>query len=226
MSQAPLLEVKNLSKHFLKPQKKELFSGVNFSIYPGQTVAIIGPSGCGKTTLLHILATLEAPSSGQLFLDGKPFSEYSSSFLRCEKMGFVFQNFNLIESLSPIDNVLLPAKIRGLKEGDRQRACGLLEQMGIHHKIEATSYLSGGEKQRVALARALMNNPRLLLADEPTGNLDETMAKYLCEELILHAKEENRGLVLVTHSPSLALLCDTIYTLSSHSFKPVAKESL
>ncbi|PCI78760.1 ABC transporter ATP-binding protein [Candidatus Aerophobetes bacterium] len=222
-----LLHVKNLSKSFQSPSKKILFSGVNLSIYPGESIAIIGPSGCGKTTLLHILATLEKASSGSLHFSNKPFSSYSPYFLRNQKMGFIFQNFNLIESLSILDNVLMPAKIAGNAKQAKQKALTLLSALNLAQDATGSvSHLSGGEKQRVAMARALINDPALILADEPTGNLDEETSQSIFSMLIDQTRCHNKSLLLVTHSHSLALLCDKIYTLNIDGLTPVKKEDL
>ncbi len=221
----PLFEVKQLEKVFTNPKRKTLFSHINLSLQAGRTVAIIGPSGCGKTTLLHILATLEKPSSGSLYFQGKPLSDYNPYTLRNKHLGFVFQNFNLIESLSVLDNILIPSLIAGNRVGAKAKARSLLETLGLSGADNKPAYhLSGGEKQRVAIARALINNPDLILADEPTGNLDEATSINLFNLLIGQTKEQNKALLLVTHSSELALLCDKIYTLTPNGLIEASKE--
>lgn len=221
----PLLEAKALSKHFHKTTSTPLFDKVNLTLSQGESVAIVGPSGCGKTTLLHTLATLETPSNGTLYFEGKPFASYKQTLLRNQKMGFVFQNFNLIESLSVLENVLVPACIKGSQQEALVRAKHLLTHLGLGKAYDRPAHhLSGGEKQRVAIARALINDPPLILADEPTGNLDETSAHNLFNLLLEQTKKYNKALLLVTHSRELALLCDTLYTLNDQGLRKLTKE--
>lgn len=224
-SSSPLLEAKGLAKHFHKTQNTPLFDNVDLTLSRGESVAILGPSGCGKTTLLHTLATLETPSKGRLYFEGQPFAQYKQTLLRNQKMGFVFQNFNLIESLSVLDNVLVPAFIKGTKKEMITRAKHLLTHLGLEKAYDKPAHhLSGGEKQRVALARALINDPPLILADEPTGNLDEASAHNILTLLLDQTRKHNKALLLVTHSRELALLCDTLYTLDDQGLRKLAKE--
>jgi len=177
----------------------------------GQFVAIVGPSGSGKSTLLGLIAGLDAPSSGSVLIDGVDITrldEDALARLRGEKIGFVFQFFHLIPSLTAYENVAVPMEIAGLADVDR-RAHGLLEEVGLtgraHHY---PSQLSGGEQQRVALARALANDPPIVLADEPTGNLDSANGRHIMDLLRTVHRGRNATLVLVTHDRELAALAD------------------
>jgi len=185
----------------------EVLKGVSFSVNEGETVSIIGPSGSGKTTLLGICAGLDQPSSGEVELCGQEISglgEDERAAIRSESVGFVFQNFQLIPTLTALENVMVPLELRGEK-GARSRAKDLLEKVGLgdrtrHYPVQ----LSGGEQQRVALARAFVNKPRILFADEPTGNLDADTSSPIVELLFGLNKTEGTTLVLVTHDLELA----------------------
>jgi putative ABC transport system ATP-binding protein len=182
----------------------------------GQFVAIVGPSGSGKSTLLGLLAGLDAPTSGSVWIDGVDITrldEDGLAKLRGEKIGFVFQFFHLIPSLTAYENVAVPMEIKGLSDA-ASRARALLEEVGLtgraHHY---PSQLSGGEQQRVALARALANDPPIVLADEPTGNLDTTNGRHIMEILRNIHRERHTTLVLVTHDAELAAVADARITL-------------
>jgi putative ABC transport system ATP-binding protein len=187
-----------------------------FAIARGAAVAITGPSGSGKSTLLGLMAGLDAPTTGHLFVDGVDItaqSEEQLARLRGEKIGIVFQFFHLLPSLTAFENILVPMEIAGLA-GARERASVLLHDVGLadrgHHY---PSQLSGGEQQRVALARALANDPPVLLADEPTGNLDSATGQQIIELLMSVNRRHGRTLVLVTHDPALAALADEVIAL-------------
>ncbi|HEX7796908.1 MAG TPA: ABC transporter ATP-binding protein [Vicinamibacterales bacterium] len=182
----------------------------------GQFVAIVGPSGSGKSTLLGLLAGLDAPSSGSVWIDGVDITKLDEdglAKLRGEKIGFVFQFFHLIPSLTAYENVAVPMEIKGMSDSGL-RARKLLEEVGLtgraHHY---PSQLSGGEQQRVALARALANDPPIVLADEPTGNLDTTNGRHIMEILKNIHRTRNTTLVLVTHDAELAAVADARITL-------------
>jgi putative ABC transport system ATP-binding protein len=184
---------------------------LDFSIASGQFVAIVGPSGSGKSTLLGLLAGLDAPSSGEIIIDGVDvtrLSEDALAKLRGEKIGFVFQFFHLVPSLTAFENILVPMEIAGRREAV-PRAKQLLGEVGLldrgHHY---PSQLSGGEQQRVAIARALANDPPIVLADEPTGNLDSGTGRYIMQLLLDVRRTRQTTLVLVTHDPELAALAD------------------
>jgi len=208
-----ILSAKNIHKSFFHPKEITVLKGVDLEIYPSETVAIIGPSGSGKSTLLHILATLETPSSGDLSFFQTPVTAYSLSNIRNTHMGFVFQSGNLLEEYSLIDNLLIKAKIARKRTHKNshsyKQALLLLEKVGLLHRQNFyVKYLSGGEKQRAAIARALMNDPKIILADEPTGNLDMASAENIQKLLINCCKEFQKSLIVVTHDMHFANLCD------------------
>jgi putative ABC transport system ATP-binding protein len=185
---------------------------LDYMIRSGQFVAIVGPSGSGKSTLLGLLAGLDAPSEGSILIDGvdiTTLTEDGLARLRGQKIGFVFQFFHLVPSLTAFENVLIPMEIAGRRDAV-PRAKQLLEEVGLtdrgHHY---PSQLSGGEQQRIAIARALANDPAILLADEPTGNLDSTTGRHILELLMSVHRARQSTLVLVTHDAELAALADT-----------------
>ncbi len=174
-----------------------------YAVASGEQVALIGPSGCGKTTLLHIIAGITRPTSGKVILDGIEVSKYSESArdrIRADKLGYVFQTFNLLPGFSALENVILGMTFaRGKK--DHQRARRLLDRVGLSHRItHHPSRMSVGEQQRVAVARALANQPRLLLADEPTANVDPRNQQQIVDLIRTTCREEKIALILVTHS--------------------------
>jgi len=188
----------------------------SFQIERGRTVAITGPSGSGKSTLLGLLAGLDTPTTGAVHIDGVNITELGEEALarlRGEKIGIVFQFFHLLPSLTALENVLVPMELAGVT-GARERAAALLADVGLtgrgHHY---PSQLSGGEQQRVAIARALANDPPILLADEPTGNLDSTTGRHVIDLLISLNRDRGRTLVLVTHDPELAVVADEVIAL-------------
>lgn len=188
---------------------------VNISIEKGEFVSIMGPSGCGKSTLLNIIGLLDEPTSGTVKIDGVVASSFSDSRLsrfRNEKLGFVFQSFHLINSLNVIDNVEIPLLYRKMKAADRTRiAREVLERVGLRHRINhMPTQLSGGQCQRVAIARAIAGNPEIILADEPTGNLDSKMGAEVMELLHQLNKEDGRTIVMVTHNREQAEMTDRI----------------
>ncbi len=208
-----VLSAKKIKKTFFSPSKVVVLKGVDLSINACETIAIIGPSGSGKSTLLHILGTLESPTSGSLKFFEKTYSKKDTSTLRSEKIGFVFQSSHLFEEETLLNNLLIKARIARRpihKQSEAYvEACDLLKKVGLSHRADfLVKYLSGGEKQRASIARALMNNPALILADEPTGNLDSASAKNIQDLLIGCCKELKKSLVVVTHDQSFADQCD------------------
>src|SRR3989338_10802540 len=200
-----LMEVRNLTKHYDEGEVSTLvLRGLNFQIDKGEFVAVIGPSGSGKSTLLHILGFLEKQSGGEYLFEDKQANTYSEeevSRVRNKKIGFVFQSFNLLARTSVLENVKLPLLYSGLKEelwdGLAREA---IEAVGLTHRLHhEPSQLSGGEKQRVAIARALVNNPEVIFADEPTGNLDSKSGKTVMEIIQKLNEEEGRTVILITH---------------------------
>ncbi len=208
-----ILRANALTKTFLEPLRCDILKDISLTVYEGETIAIMGPSGVGKSTLLHILGTLDAPSSGSLEIAGRDALGVANTLLRNQHIGFIFQSYNLLDEYSVLDNVMMPAKIARNKNHEAQ-AVKLLESVGLaSHKNHLAKLLSGGEKQRVAIARALCNDPDLILADEPSGNLDDTNSARIHELLISSAKELNKALIVVTHNFELAKQCDQVYTL-------------
>jgi len=190
---------------------------VSFRIEPGELVAVIGPSGSGKTTLLGLMAGLDRPSSGSVELDGVDLAalpEDGRARLRRERIGFVFQSFQLIPTLTARENVQVPLELAG-GEGARERAGELLERVGLGDRVHHyPAQLSGGEQQRVAIARAFVHSPRILFADEPTGNLDAATGARIVELLLELNRERGTTLVLVTHDPELAARAGRVIRLA------------
>jgi len=207
---APVIELEGLCKHFdAGEQRIDVLSGIDLELYRGDRVAIVGQSGVGKSTLLHILGTLDHPSSGTVRFGGEDvFDRTSESLaeLRNRYLGFVFQFHHLLPEFSAAENVMMPGLIQGTtRDAMRPRAEHMLEEVGLAHRLEhPVGKLSGGERQRVAVARALVLEPAVVLADEPTGNLDPTTGDYVAE--LLFDMNERRGttLVVVTHSARMA----------------------
>jgi len=219
-----LLDVKNLNKEYPTPRGSlVVLSGVSFHLSRGDAVAITGPSGSGKSTLLHILGALDTPSSGSVALDGaNPFEldEKELAAFRNEKVGFVFQDHCLLPQCSVLENVLTPTLVSRSGADRTDRARMLLDQVGLTERLDhRPAELSGGEKQRVALARALINEPALLLCDEPTGNLDSKSAENVASLLLeLHARQRTI-LVVVTHSADLAARFPVRYEMVDRSIR-------
>ncbi len=213
-----VIQVENLNKTIENPPSRvEILRGISFEVPSGQFLAIMGASGSGKSTLLGLLAGLDTVTSGRVVLDGTDIThlaEDAMARVRGRKIGFVFQNYQLVPTLTAEENILLPAELSGMNAGSRQRARELLERVGLsnrahHYPVQ----LSGGEQQRVALARAFITQPPILMADEPTGNLDSTNGQHILDLLVRLNREEKATLVLVTHDRSLAEHADRILTL-------------
>jgi ABC-type lipoprotein export system ATPase subunit len=212
MNNSKILSGADLSKKY---GELEVVKGVSISVAAGEFICLVGKSGCGKTTLLSLLSGLEHPTKGKVFLDGKEItgaSEDDLALFRRENVGFIFQSFNLIPTLSAWENValpLFPVKMTG--EERKRRATELLEQMELGHRMEhLPSALSGGEKQRVAIARALINKPKIIFADEPTGNLDSSTGDAIMEILNRLHKKEGVAILMVTHEAELAKTADRL----------------
>ncbi len=210
----PVLKVASLSKQVSSPEGVlTILEDINLEIRRGEAVALIGPSGAGKTTLLAILAGLDRPSSGQVWLCGEELtglSEDGRALLRARRVGFVFQSFHLIQSLTALENVMLPLELGGERRAEAL-ARETLATVGLGHRL--THYpkqLSGGEQQRVAIARAFVTGPEVLFADEPTGNLDTVTGQRIGDLLFRLNAESGTTLVLVTHEQDLASRCDRV----------------
>ena len=202
-----------------------VLNGASLAAEKGESVAIIGPSGSGKTSLLLVLTGLETPDSGTVHLDGIELHKQSSDAradLRRDKIGIVFQNFHLIPSLTALENVALPLDIAG-SDNARVRAGEMLDRVGLAHRMEHyPNAMSGGERQRVALARALIHNPALMVADEPTGNLDNQTGDAVADLLFELNKENDATLILVTHDPALAARCQRQVRLHEGQLQPLS----
>ena len=182
--------------------------GVSVKIKQGEVVSIMGPSGSGKSTLMNIIGCLDRPSSGEYYLDGELVSHMSDdqlAVIRNRKVGFVFQNFNLLSRSSALLNVELPLRYAGVTEGRKQRAIKALEAVGLGDRVNhKPTELSGGQQQRVAVARAIINNPAIIMADEPTGNLDSRSGEEIMQLLLNMNKEFGTTLIIVTHDPKIS----------------------
>jgi len=207
-----LLEVVQLTKQVAGPSGLlTIVDNVNFTITAGESVAICGPSGAGKSTLLALLAGLDLPTSGDVWLQGESFvaaDEDTRAGWRAQKIGFVFQSFHLIPGLTALENVLLPLELNGLDNAE-STAIQALTRMGLQARLDHyPKQLSGGEQQRVAIARALVRQPAILMADEPTGNLDERTGSAIEDQLFELQRQDGAALLIITHDSRLAQRCD------------------
>ena len=193
-----------------------ILSDINLTVYEGQAISIVGPSGSGKTSLLAILAGLDTPSTGQVWLSDQEITslgEDARAKIRGEKVGFIFQSFHLLPRLSAVDNVMLPLEIKGDKQA-REKALKALTRVGLNKRAShLPNQLSGGEKQRVAIARAFVTRPAILFADEPTGNLDKASSQSVGELLFSINQEIDTTLILVTHNTALSERCEFVHQL-------------
>ena len=218
MTTPPILEAEHVTKRYAIGERQvAVLDDVSFTVAPGEFVAIMGSSGSGKSTLLSILSGLDQPTSGRVRIDGNDIRDWSEDQLapvRNRVFGFVFQSFHLVPSLDAAENVAFPAELAGDAQA-RQRALALLDRVGLHGR--ATNFphqLSGGEKQRVAICRALVNQPKIIFADEPTGNLDSANGAGILQLLVELHQERRTTLVLVTHSPEVAERASRVITLA------------
>ncbi|MGB1296769.1 MAG: ABC transporter ATP-binding protein [Psychrobium sp.] len=223
-----IIIVKNLIKRVaVNNGTLEILKSISLNVKQGQSIAIVGASGSGKSTLLGLLAGLDCASAGEIWLDGAPLhdlSEEDRTELRAKKVGFIFQSFLLLPALTALENVMLPAQLAGIEDAE-QKAKELLDKVGLSHRDDHyPNQLSGGEQQRVAIARAFICQPKILFADEPTGNLDGSNGKRI-EELLFELNQQlNTTLVLVTHDPKLAQNCQRIITMDDGQISEDVKE--
>lgn len=217
----PVLELRDIRRGYRQGlQRLEVLSGAAVKIRPGEIVALVGPSGAGKSTLLHIAGLLEKPDSGEIVIGSRNMasaSERERTRMRCHQVGFVYQFHHLLPEFSALENVVMPQRLAGARKTEaRRRAQHLLERLGLaarlHHR---PSELSGGEQQRVAMARALANRPGLLLADEPTGNLDPRTAAHVHDELVALVRGEGLAALIATHNLELAAGMDRMLRLEN-----------
>ena len=212
-----IIRLKNVSKHYYLGETIKAVDEINITINKGEFIAIVGPSGSGKSTMMNLIGALDLATKGEIYLDGiniEKLSESELALLRSKKIGFIFQTFNLIPTLTALENVMLPMIFRGISLRYRkEKARELLDKIGLGQRLDhLPNELSGGERQRVAIARALVNDPDVILADEPTGNLDTKRGKEIIE-MFKNLSKENKTIILVTHDQELAKYANKIYKL-------------
>jgi len=219
MAARPLIKLENVWKIYqLGKVKIEVLRGISLEIAPGSFVVLLGPSGSGKSTLLYMIGLLDTPTKGKVYLEGQDTSNFSEDELaqiRGKKIGFIFQQFNLLPHLNALENVTIPMLFQGAPEKERkERAENLLGSVGLKDRITHRPFeLSGGEQQRIAIARSLANNPEIIVADEPTGNLDSATGKKVMEILFDLHKEEKKTIIVVTHDPKIADYAEEIINI-------------
>lgn len=225
---SPVLEALGARKEYDAGEVVAL-KGADLAVYPGEFVCIMGPSGSGKSTLLHLLGTLDHPTAGVVRIKGKDISRVRRlHLLRAQELGFVFQLHNLVPSLTLLDNVMLPmVPLRLSAKEKRRRAAEALELVGLGHRMtHPPGKVSGGERQRAAFARALVNEPSIVLGDEPTGSVDSATGKHLLEILIRAKNERSTTLVIVTHNPELATLADRVIVIRDGELTEFPRERI
>lgn len=218
-SEASILKTSGLSRRVASPRGDlTIVDDVHLAVSAGEAVAIVGPSGSGKSTLLGLLAGLDDATAGDVWLDGENITtmdEDARAQLRAGRVGFVFQSFHLLPGLTALENVILPLELAGQRSADQQ-ASAMLEMVGLAERIHHyPNQLSGGEQQRVALARAFVVKPKILFADEPTGNLDQANGEQIADSLFSLRSDNNTTLILVTHDAQLASRCDRVLSMAS-----------
>ena len=221
------LIIKNIEKIYGKEDNKVYaLNGIDLEIEPNKFTAIIGPSGSGKSKLLHCMAGLDKPTSGNVYLDDidiYTMNDDKLSKIRREEFGFIFQSYNLIPVVNVYDNIILPVSVDGKKE-DKEYINDLIKKLGISSQINKfPNELSGGQQQRVAIARALANKPSIIFADEPTGNLDSKTSKEVMDMLCMSVKEFNQTLVMITHDEKIAKMADIVVTIGDGKVKSIEK---
>ena len=219
MNNSPVLELKNLQRTFRQGEASlTILKDIHLSLKAGESVALVGPSGSGKSTLLQLAGLLERPSAGEIFIQGKScgsLSDFERTSLRRSTIGYVYQFHHLLPEFTALENIALPQMIAGIPRGEAEKkASGLLKSLSLENRAShRPSKLSGGEQQRVAILRALINEPALLIADEPTGNLDEATSEHVFEELMRLVKETRMAALVATHNLALAKKMDRILAL-------------
>lgn len=227
MAEQTVIELKGVERHYEQGQRKlTILNGVDFSLHRGEMVALVAPSGTGKSTLLHTAGLLERPDAGDVILSGRSCGKLSDderTAIRRNDIGFVYQFHHLLPEFTAIENIMMPQLIKGLGKAEaRERAAQLLDYMQIGKRgSHRPSQLSGGEQQRVAIARAVANAPLVLLADEPTGNLDPVTASYVFEALSALVKQSGLAALIATHNHDLAKRMDRRVTLSDGHVVPL-----
>ena len=215
MVQTMIIELQDICKNYIQGTMEfQILKNINFTMNEGEYTAIMGPSGSGKSTLMNLIGCLDQPTSGRYFLDGQDVSSYSDnemSDVRLEKIGFVFQTFQLLPYMSAMDNVALPLSYAGISRKERkERAIEMLGRVGLSERVSfMPNQLSGGQKQRVAIARAMINHPRILLADEPTGALDSASGKQVMQ-LFRELNDTGVTILMITHDAEIASHADRV----------------
>src|SRR5512133_916480 len=204
-----VIEARDLTKTYIMGEiEVQALRGVSFTVERGEVISIMGPSGSGKSTMMNTIGCLDRPTSGEYILDGESVAQMDDDQLasvRNRKIGFVFQSFNLLSRLTALGNVELPLRYSGQTEGRRAKAQAALEAVGLGDRMKHRPYeLSGGQQQRVAVARALVNNPAIIMADEPTGNLDSKVGQEIMDLLLNLNRQSGTTLIIVTHDPKIA----------------------
>lgn len=225
-TQEPMLVLEKVTKQYESPPEPTVvLKGVDLCIAPGEAIAVVGPSGCGKSTLLNLIGALDQPTSGSITFQGDDLLQYSpteTAEFRNKEIGFVLQRHHLLPQCSVLENVLVPSLVNPSSLQAHARAMKLLERVGLSDRADRRpSQLSGGERQRTAVVRALINEPSLLLADEPTGSLNEDLAEDLAALLLELNQEQGMALVLVTHSPRLAEKAGRVLELHDGILRPL-----
>jgi putative ABC transport system ATP-binding protein len=217
----PLVQLQNLSKSYTEgKQTRTILENVNATFNTGEFIVVLGQSGSGKSTLLNLISGIDAPDRGDIFINNvaiNRLSEHQRTLFRREHIGFVFQFFNLIPTLTVLENVTLTLQLNGAMTSTKeQEARTLLERVGLNHRQDAfPDRLSGGEQQRAAILRAIAHNPTLVLADEPTGNLDEDTGRTIVELLLELTRQVNKTLIMATHNPEVVPLADKVYRIKN-----------
>ncbi len=224
-----VIEARNITKTYKMGEfDVEALRSVSFTIRRGEVVSIMGPSGSGKSTMMNTLGCLDRPTSGEYILDGESVGEMNDDQLasvRNRKVGFVFQSFNLLSRLTAVGNVELPLRYAGITEGRRDRAKAALEAVGLKDRMTHRPYeLSGGQQQRVAVARAIVNDPAMIMADEPTGNLDSKVGKEIMNLLLNLNRERGTTLIIVTHDPAIAAQTQRVIRLRDGQLESSGQE--
>jgi len=215
-----VLKLKNITKEFIEPRKNIVaLNNINFDLSDGQCICLLGPSGSGKTTLLQIAGLLDSPTKGEIIINGKKcdhLSEEDKNFIRKQHIGFVYQNFYLLDSFSALENVIIPQLINGSSFNNaRKRAKNLLSDLGLSKRLyNKPRELSGGEKQRVSILRAIANRPKIILADEPTGNLDKKNSENVVKIIKDMVNHYNISFIIATHNLSITKKFDKIVKIS------------
>ncbi len=219
----PLIKLKHVTKRFSEADRERtILDDVTLNMGPGEFTVLLGKSGSGKSTLLNLIGGIDSPSSGDIFVRGQAINQMTDrdrTLFRRNHVGFVFQAFNLIPTLTALENVMLPLELGSTKTGHRERALAMMDRVDIVARAAAfPDHLSGGEQQRVAIARALVSDPLVVLADEPTGNLDSDTGAKVIALLDSLTRQAGKNLVMVTHNGEVATLADRAYTLKDGKF--------